>query len=318
MRGEKNKKKQNFTFVWGPRAGSRVSFPLSRPPAEEGKKGTSGFVVTSSHAQWAPHDEARRAFPFNLLFLFSSLSLSRSFLCVVLPRFLRPRVRRTRGGLRACSHLRLLSASGRKHPSDLELAWATRNLPFPATSYRFFGDTDCESDWNLMSFESDEYNVPIISCKTGNISEHHQPEHRGSCLEKYDQEVLTMNDFSPYATPPLSPMSSYASCSSSFGDIWTGLNLQGREDGCGVIDTGEKQRDPGIWEPPEPECMEDDQPSIADNYEDDEYSSTDWKQPSSLSILDEHQGINHSFREKRQKAMLEEMNRQFKMMVRVG
>ncbi|URE26758.1 Phosphatidylinositol-4-phosphate 5-Kinase [Musa troglodytarum] len=194
-------------------------------------------------------------------------------------------------------------------------------------------DTDCESDWNLMSFESDEYNVPIISCKTGNISEHHQPEHRGSCLEKYDQEVLTMNDFSPYATPPLSPMSSYASCSSSFGDIWTGLNLQGREDGCGVIDTGEKQRgggsvdndsptmlpnfetDPGIWEPPEPECMEDDQPSIADNYEDDEYSSTDWKQPSSLSILDEHQGINHSFREKRQKAMLEEMNRQFKVLV---
>ncbi|URE30539.1 Phosphatidylinositol-4-phosphate 5-Kinase [Musa troglodytarum] len=243
-----------------------------------------------------------------------------------------------------------------------------------------------------MSIESDEYNVPIISCKTGNISEHHQPEHRGSCLEKYDQEVLTMNDFSPYATPPLSPMSSYASCSSSFGDIWTGLNLQGREDGCGVIDTGEKQRgksiesslartcadgsghhiltgknlssssldsneeenklvnhilddvqaknvgldsfkvedlvdndsptmlpnfetDPGIWEPPEPECMEDDQPSIADNYEDDEYSSTDWKQPSSLSILDEHQGINHSFREKRQKAMLEEMNRQFKVLV---
>ncbi|THU71113.1 hypothetical protein C4D60_Mb08t32120 [Musa balbisiana] len=175
-------------------------------------------------------------------------------------------------------------------------------------------------------------------------------------------------------------------------DIWTGLNLQGREDGCGVIDTGEKQRgksieasfartstdgsghhiltgknlssssldsneeenkvvnhilddvqaknvgldsfkvedlvdndsptmlpnfetDPGIWDPPEPECMEDDEPSIADNYEDDEYGSTEWKQPSSLSILDEHQGISHSFREKRQKAMLEEMNRQFKVLV---
>lgn len=75
------------------------------------------------------------------------------------------------------------------------------------------------------------------------------------------------------------------------------------------------ETDPGIWDPPEPECMEDDEPSIADNYEDDEYGSTEWKQPSSLSILDEHQGINHSFREKRQKAMLEEMNRQFKVLV---
>uniref|UniRef100_A0A804KDF4 1-phosphatidylinositol-3-phosphate 5-kinase n=1 Tax=Musa acuminata subsp. malaccensis TaxID=214687 RepID=A0A804KDF4_MUSAM len=236
-----------------------------------------------------------------------------------------------------------------------------------------------------MSFESDEYNVPIISCETGNISEY-QPERCRSCLEKHGQEVLTMNGLSPYATPPLSPMSSYAS------DIWTGLNLQGREDGCGVIDTGEKHRgksieasfartsadgsghhiltgknlssssldsneeenklvnhilddvqaknvgldsfkaedlvdndsptmlpnfetDPGIWDPPEPECMEDDEPSIADNYEDDEYGSTEWKQPSSLSILDEHQGINHSFREKKQKAMLEEMNRQFKVLV---
>ncbi|WOK94573.1 1-phosphatidylinositol-3-phosphate 5-kinase FAB1A-like isoform X1 [Canna indica] len=75
------------------------------------------------------------------------------------------------------------------------------------------------------------------------------------------------------------------------------------------------ESDPCIWIPPEPENMEDDKPSIADNYEDDEYSSTDWKQPSSFSSLDEHQGVNHSYREKRQKAMLEAMNGQFKILV---
>ncbi|RWW66979.1 hypothetical protein BHE74_00025611, partial [Ensete ventricosum] len=178
-------------------------------------------------------------------------------------------------------------------------------------------EADCESDWNLMSLESDEYNVPLISCETGNIGNslcslngEYQPEHCRSCLEKYGQEVLTMNGLSPYATPPLSPLSSYASCSSSFGN-W----VEDLVDNDSPTTVPNFETDPSIWVPPEPECMEDDKPSIADNYEDDECSSTEWKQPSSLSTLDEHQGINHSFREKRQKAMLEEMNRQFKVLV---
>lgn len=50
------------------------------------------------------------------------------------------------------------------------------------------------------------------------LNSEYQPERCRSCLEKYGQEVLTMNGLSPYATPPLSPMSSYASCSSSFGN----------------------------------------------------------------------------------------------------
>ncbi|KAG6468406.1 hypothetical protein ZIOFF_073091 [Zingiber officinale] len=75
------------------------------------------------------------------------------------------------------------------------------------------------------------------------------------------------------------------------------------------------ESDPYIWLPPEPENMEDDKPSIADNHDDDEYSSTEWKQASSLSSLDEHHGSIQTSREKRQKAMLEAMNGQFKILV---
>ncbi|RZR99557.1 hypothetical protein BHM03_00029124 [Ensete ventricosum] len=75
------------------------------------------------------------------------------------------------------------------------------------------------------------------------------------------------------------------------------------------------EADPHIWIPPEPEDMEDDTPSIADNYEDDDYNCVEWKQPNLLSSLDEHQGTSQCFKEKRQKAMLEAMNGQFKFLV---
>ncbi|CAD5190947.1 unnamed protein product [Musa acuminata subsp. malaccensis] len=75
------------------------------------------------------------------------------------------------------------------------------------------------------------------------------------------------------------------------------------------------EADPDIWIPPEPEDMEDDTPSIADNDEDDDYNCLEWNQSNLLSSLDEHQRISQGFKEKRQKAMLEAMNGQFKFLV---
>ncbi|KAG1328066.1 1-phosphatidylinositol-3-phosphate 5-kinase FAB1A [Cocos nucifera] len=76
------------------------------------------------------------------------------------------------------------------------------------------------------------------------------------------------------------------------------------------------EKDPLIWTPPEPEDMEDDIDSVANLDDDDDYGDgTKWGQPSSLSSLDEENGSAHSYKEERQKAMLEAMNGQFKILV---
>ncbi|XP_042444463.1 putative 1-phosphatidylinositol-3-phosphate 5-kinase FAB1D isoform X1 [Zingiber officinale] len=92
-------------------------------------------------------------------------------------------------------------------------------------------------------------------------------------------------------------------------------NIENHMDGDILAWLPDFESDPCIWVPPEPENMEDDKPSIADNYEDDEYSGSEWKQASSLSSLDEHHGFIQTSREKRQKAMLDAMNGQFKILV---
>nr|XP_010910903.1 1-phosphatidylinositol-3-phosphate 5-kinase FAB1A [Elaeis guineensis] len=75
------------------------------------------------------------------------------------------------------------------------------------------------------------------------------------------------------------------------------------------------EKDPLIWTPPEPEDMEDDIDSVANFDDDDDYGDgTKWGQPSSLSSLDEENGSAYSFKEERQKAMLEAMNGQFKIL----
>ncbi|XP_008783363.1 1-phosphatidylinositol-3-phosphate 5-kinase FAB1A isoform X2 [Phoenix dactylifera] len=76
------------------------------------------------------------------------------------------------------------------------------------------------------------------------------------------------------------------------------------------------EKDSLIWIPPEPEDMEDDMDSIANYDDDDDYGDgTKWGQPSSLSSLDEENGSAHSYKEERQKAMLEAMNGQLKILV---
>ena len=74
------------------------------------------------------------------------------------------------------------------------------------------------------------------------------------------------------------------------------------------------ETDPLIWLPPEPVDIEDDMDSVANNDDDDECSDgTKWGQSSSLSGFDVEGGS--SFKEERQKAMMEAMNGQFKILV---
>lgn len=74
------------------------------------------------------------------------------------------------------------------------------------------------------------------------------------------------------------------------------------------------EKDHLIWIPPEPEVMEDDMDSVAKYDDDDDYGDgIKWGQPSSLS--NEEYGNYYSYKEERQKAMLEAMNGQFKILV---
>lgn len=74
-----------------------------------------------------------------------------------------------------------------------------------------------------------------------------------------------------------------------------------------------------IWIPPEPEDMESeshDKYSIANIDDDDDYyDGSTWGQMTSLSSLDDELGNHHSHKEERQKAMMEAMNGQFKILV---
>ncbi|ONK58011.1 uncharacterized protein A4U43_C09F6920 [Asparagus officinalis] len=72
------------------------------------------------------------------------------------------------------------------------------------------------------------------------------------------------------------------------------------------------ETDPAIWELPEPADINMD--SVANNDDDDEYSDgTKWGQSSCLSGFDVENGSN--IKEERQKAMMEAMNGQFKILV---
>lgn len=74
------------------------------------------------------------------------------------------------------------------------------------------------------------------------------------------------------------------------------------------------ETDPSIWVPPGPADIADDMESVANNDDDDEYSDgTQWVRSSSFSELDTEYGSN--FKEERQKAMMEAMNGQFKILV---
>ncbi|KAJ0960018.1 hypothetical protein J5N97_000212 [Dioscorea zingiberensis] len=76
------------------------------------------------------------------------------------------------------------------------------------------------------------------------------------------------------------------------------------------------EADPLIWIPPEPEEGEVDTDSVANIDDDDDYSDgTKWGQPASLSSFDEEHSSRHNYKEKRQKAMMEAMNGQFKILV---
>ncbi|XP_020091240.1 1-phosphatidylinositol-3-phosphate 5-kinase FAB1B-like isoform X4 [Ananas comosus] len=74
---------------------------------------------------------------------------------------------------------------------------------------------------------------------------------RKSCLDDYAEEYLTMDGSSPYATPLLSPassFSSYGSCLSTLDDFLDEENLQVREDGIEELDTGQTDSDIQISE----------------------------------------------------------------------
>lgn len=76
------------------------------------------------------------------------------------------------------------------------------------------------------------------------------------------------------------------------------------------------ETDPLIWIPPEPEEGEVDSDSVANIDDDDDYSDgTKWGQPASLSSFDEEYNSKHNYKERRQKAMMEAMNGQFKILV---
>lgn len=77
------------------------------------------------------------------------------------------------------------------------------------------------------------------------------------------------------------------------------------------------EADPLIWLPPEPEDMENviDSVTNIDEDDDDYNDDTRWSQPSSLSNLDEEQGNIYSYKEERQKVMMEVMNGQLKILV---
>ncbi|KAJ6807252.1 putative 1-phosphatidylinositol-3-phosphate 5-kinase FAB1B [Iris pallida] len=84
------------------------------------------------------------------------------------------------------------------------------------------------------------------------------------------------------------------------------------DSGTSLISTTET--DPLIWMPPAPLDIEDDIESVANNDDDDEYGDgTEWGQSSCLNGFDIEHGSN--FKEERQKAILEAMNGQFKILV---
>lgn len=74
------------------------------------------------------------------------------------------------------------------------------------------------------------------------------------------------------------------------------------------------ETDPSIWMPPAPVDSDDDMESVANNDDDDEYSDgTKWVQSSNFSGFDIQHGS--SFKEERQRAMVDAMNGQFKILV---
>lgn len=128
----------------------------------------------------------------------------------------------------------------------------------------------------------------------------------------------------------MSPSVGHVDCSSEKSRLYNGLagdvqstRIGDDSDGIGnAIDSSSPaflsnfEKDSAIWTPPEPEYMEDDMDSVANYDDDDDYGDgTKWGQPSSLSSLDEENGSAHSYKEKRQKAMLEAMNGQYKILV---
>ncbi|XP_072990564.1 putative 1-phosphatidylinositol-3-phosphate 5-kinase FAB1D isoform X2 [Typha latifolia] len=76
------------------------------------------------------------------------------------------------------------------------------------------------------------------------------------------------------------------------------------------------ETEPNIWIPPEPADVEDDIESVANIDDDDDYSDgTKWGQPSFLTSASDEHWSNHNHKEERQKAMLEAMNGQFRILV---
>lgn len=73
------------------------------------------------------------------------------------------------------------------------------------------------------------------------------------------------------------------------------------------------ESDPSIWVPPVPLDIEDDMDSVANNDDDEYYDGTKWGQSGNFSDFDAEHGS--SFKEERQKAMMEAMNGQFKILV---
>ncbi|XP_043707213.1 putative 1-phosphatidylinositol-3-phosphate 5-kinase FAB1D [Telopea speciosissima] len=77
------------------------------------------------------------------------------------------------------------------------------------------------------------------------------------------------------------------------------------------------ESDERIWEPPEPEDLEDDvEGSVANNDDDDECYGTKWSQPTSLRSFSKEGSGSFRFKEERKKALIEVMNGDFKDFVK--
>ncbi|XP_073118356.1 putative 1-phosphatidylinositol-3-phosphate 5-kinase FAB1D [Elaeis guineensis] len=103
--------------------------------------------------------------------------------------------------------------------------------------------------------------------------------------------------------------------SSRTGNDTGGTGIAGNNSSLQFLSSFEK--DSLIWKPPEPEYVEDDMDSVANNDDDDDQygDGIKWAQSSSLNSLNVENGNTHSYKEERQKAMLKAMNGQFKIMV---
>lgn len=71
-----------------------------------------------------------------------------------------------------------------------------------------------------------------------------------------------------------------------------------------------------FWEPPEPECCDDDMEDSVANYDDDECGDDlNWGKPTSLISLGEEGSWSYKFKEEKQKALEEVMNGKLKSLV---